>query len=532
VNSTEYYPFDKVPAFSKIDKAYASLNDGLKRFYQFEPNLDGIRLATQTRRNFPVNRSLLHKTLTTQYQNLSVSPQLQSNLDALLEENTFTLITAHQPCLFLGPLFTVYKILSTIKLSQRLNTEQSEYKYVPTFILGAEDHDVEEINHIHLFNKKIVWETEQSGSCGRFNLEGLDDLIAQLKETLGGSANAESILALIQNAFTGYRTYGQASRIFIHDLFNEYGLVILDMDDSGLKNEFKSIIQDEIFNETAQKYIIPAQEEITGAGFKPATFIRPINFFFLGNGYRERIEKEDENFRLQQSGQLFTPEEMKAEIDAAPENFSPNVNVRPVYQEFTLPNVAYIGGGGELAYWLERRQHFEALKVFYPTLIRRDSVMLIESGIATKMEKIALSTDIYFSDIDEIISYFLENHLKEHVEIDQEKSAIESLLDLIVTKGAKADVTLKAAFEAEKVRVLKTLEGLEGRIKRAEKQNNEVKINQIRQVKDKLFPEHQLQERHENFMSYYLKYGSGFFDMLLDHLDPLRSELKIIRLEG
>jgi bacillithiol biosynthesis cysteine-adding enzyme BshC len=532
VNSTEYFPFDKIPAFSKLDKAYASQRVGLKSFYQFEPDPDGIRLATQMRRQYPVNRTLLHETLTTQYQNLSISPLLQSNLDAILEENTFTLITAHQPCLFLGPLFTVYKILSTIKLSQMLNAEQSDYKYIPTFILGAEDHDVEEVNHIHLFNKKIVWETNQTGSCGRFNLDGLEEVIGNLKETLGGSANAESILNRVQNAYSGYRTYGQATRIFIHDLFNEYGLVILDMDDSRLKNEFKSVIQDEIMNETALQNIITTQEEISNLGYKPATFVRPINFFYLGNGYRERIEREAENFRLQQSGQLFTPEEMSVEIDTAPENFSPNVNVRPVYQEFTLPNVAYIGGGGELAYWLERKNHFAALNVFYPVLIRRDSVMLIESGVAAKMEKVALSTDIYFSDIDEIISYYLENILKDHVEIDQERAAIESLLDLIVTKGSKADVTLKAAFEAEKVRVLKTLEGLEGRIKRAEKQNNEVKINQLRQVKDKMFPDQQLQERHENFMSYYLKYGSGFFDIILDHLDPLRSELKIIRLEG
>ncbi|MBK7427234.1 MAG: bacillithiol biosynthesis BshC [Saprospiraceae bacterium] len=227
--------------------------------------------------------------------------------------------------------------------------------YIPTFILGAEDHDVEEINHIHLFNKKIVWETNQTGSCGRFNLDGLEEVIEQLKETLGGSANAESILNRVQNAYSGYRTYGQATRIFIHDLFNEYGLVILDMDDSKLKNEFKSVIQDEILNETALQNIINTQEEISNLGYKPATFVRPINFFYLGNGYRERIEREAENFRLQQSGQLFTPEEMSAEIDSAPENFSPNVNVRPVYQEFTLPNVAYIGGGGELAYWLERK---------------------------------------------------------------------------------------------------------------------------------------------------------------------------------
>ncbi len=532
MNSTEYFPFDKVSAFSKLDAAYSRQDAVLRSFYQFDPNTDGLKKATEARKNYPVNRNLLNEVLTNQYQNLSVSPLLQSNLEALLLENSFTLITAHQPCLFLGPLFTVYKILSTIKLSHQLNADQSDYRYVPVFILGAEDHDVEEINHLHLFGKKIVWETEQAGACGRFSLEGIDEVIAELKETLGGSVNAETLLTRVQNAFSGYRTYGQATRLFIHELFGEYGLVILDMDDSILKNEFKAIIYDEIFNETAQKYIVPIQENITKAGFKAATFVRPINFFYLGNGYRERIEREEENFRLQQSGQLFTPEEMAKEIDSSPEKFSPNVNVRPVYQEFSLPNVAYIGGGGELAYWLERKAHFEALNVFYPTLIRRDSVLLLDAGTAVKLEKTTLSTDIYFSDIDVIISYFLENNLKDHIEIDQEKAAIDSLLDLIVTKGSKADVTLKAAFEAEKIRILKTLEQLEGRIKRAEKQNNEVRINQIRQVKEKMFPDQQLQERHENFMSYYLKFGPGFFDTLLDHLDPLRSELKIIRLEG
>lgn len=532
MNSTEYFPFDKVPSFSKLDASYSRQDAVLRTFYQFDPNLEGLLKATEARKSYPVNRNILHEVLTNQYQNLSISPLLQSHLEALLLENTFTLVTAHQPCLFLGPLFTVYKILSTIKLCQRLNVDQADHKYVPVFILGAEDHDVEEINHFHLFGKKIVWETQQTGACGRFSLEGMDEVITELKETLGGSANAETLLGSIQSAFSGYRSYGTATRLFIHALFGEYGLVILDMDDPILKNEFKAIIHDEIFNETAQKYIVPTQEKISTAGFKAATFVRPINFFYLGNGYRERIERADEHFRLQQSGQLFTPEEMAKEIDSSPEKFSPNVNVRPLYQEFSLPNVAYIGGGGELAYWLERKAHFEALNVFYPTLIRRDSVLLLDAATGAKLEKTTLSTDIYFFDIDVIISYFLENNLKDHIEIDQEKAAIESLLDLIVTKGSKADITLKAAFEAEKIRVLKTLEQLEGRIKRAEKQNNEVRINQIRQVKEKMFPDQQLQERHENFMSYYLKYGPGFFDILLHHLDPLRSELKIIRLEG
>ena len=524
--------FAKSGVFSKIDTAYAEEDEFLHTLIQHPPSLDGLLQAIQQRASFEINRSLLCDTIKRQYANLGIKSELIQNQIQLLEqESTFTVITAHQPVLFTGPLYFMYKAISAIKLARLLNECQSK-PIIPVFVIGGEDHDKEEINHLHLFNKKILWETPQNGACGRFSITDLEPVMQELFQILGESEHALKLKQMLESSFSSERTYGQATFAFLHHLLGEYGLVVVNMDEISFKKQFQTIIKDEIIHHTSKKIIEKTQIKIQGAGYKPATFLRDINLFYLIDGHRVRIESSDEGYFMQELDLHFTKEDILNEIERYPERFSPNVNMRPLFQELIFPNIAYIGGGGELAYWMERKDHFSHYEIPYPVLVRRDSAIWIDKNTSSKIDKLQLEVEDFMQDVDVLIHKYLEQNMDAQLDISSERDKIEVTLLQIVDKAQKVDPTLRGAFEAESIKILKMVESLGSRIIRAEKQKQEIQIKQIRQVKEKLFPGGGLQERHENFMQLYLHYGPELFEILLNQFDPLRKVLKIIRDEG
>jgi len=526
-------PFDKDNLFSKIDTDYTTGSPSLRAFYVHDASIQGLLDALDIKKTHQQDRSMLVNVWTQQYEALAVpTAEAIASIKTLTEPTTFTITTAHQPVLFTGPVYFIYKAISAISLARKLQSQKPEYSFLPVFVIGGEDHDREEINHLHLFNKKIEWDSEQEGPCGRYSLEGLGQVLEELYGVLGENPHALELKEMLATSFTSDRTYGAAMQCFVHHLLGPYGLLVLNMDDAELKKAFIPIMKDEVLKKRSKALISLTQKEIEKAGYKPATYLRDINLFYLTNQKRERLEHEAGKYIVQNGGPEFTEAELLQEIEAHPERFSPNVNMRPLYQEVVLPNLAYIGGGGELAYWLERKSHFDHYQIPYPVLVRRDSVFWIDKGLSKKMTKLGLEFQDFVDDIDQIISNYISEVSKNELTVDEEKEGIISLLQQIADKGAIVDPTLKAAFEAEAVRVVKSIDSMASRIVRAEKHKHDTTINQIRQIKDKLFPGGNLQERHDNFMSMYLPYGRKFFDVLLDQLDPLRSELSIIRDEG
>lgn len=526
-------PFDEDNLFSKIDTDYTIGSPSLRAFYVHEPSIQGLTNALDTKKSHNIDRSTLVETWINQYKELNITnPDSIDLIKTLNKHNTFTITTAHQPVLFTGPVYFIYKAISAIVLARKLQKLKPEFNIIPVFIIGGEDHDKEEINHLNLFNKKIEWTTDQEGPSGRYKLDGLQQVLEELYEVLGENQHANELKTMLEESFTEYRTYGQAMQYFVHLLLGQYGLIVLNMDDVSLKRLFIPIMKDEILHGRSKSLIEKTQIEIEKSGYKPATFLRDINLFYLSNQQRERLEKEGHKYVVNNGGPEFSEADLIQELEKYPERFSPNVNMRPLYQEMILPNLAYIGGGGEIAYWLERKSHFEHYQIPYPVMIRRDSAFWIDKSLSKKMTKLGLDFKDFVEEIDLIISNYVAEVSKYELTIDEEKERITGLLQQIANKGATVDPTLKAAFEAEAVRIIKSIESMASRIVRSEKHKHDTTINQIRQVKDKLFPGGNLQERHDNFMSMYLPYGRNFFDVLLDQFDPLLNELKIIRDEG
>lgn len=522
------FSFDQVNQFSKRDKAYANENPSLRPFYKYSVQLDSFPKVIEHKSKEDTNRKVLVDVLKQQYSKLKTSNSVNIQLDKLLNGNTFTIITAHQPSLFTGPLYYIYKIISAINLCKKLKETYPDYNFVPVFITGGEDHDFEEVNHINLFNKKLIWESGEKGSVGEMNTKSLEIVLNELKEILGNSEHATTIFQKIQESHTKNSKYSDAIIEFAHELFQEEGLVILNMNHSNLKRLFIPIIKEEIMDQASFEIVNNEIQNLGKAGFSAQASPRKINFFYLKDQLRERIIKEDRIFKVLNTEISFSEKEMENEIEKYPERFSPNVIVRPLFQEFILPNLAYIGGGGELAYWMERQTQFQHFGINFPMLIRRDSVLWIDKGNYKKMTKLNLSVDDLLKDTEDSIKEFVNEHSEGETSLDQEKNALKRVFENIAEKTTGIEKSLVQRVWAEHAKQLKALEQIETRLIRAEKQKHEVAINQIRSLKEKLFPGNGLQERHDNFLSLYIRYGDTFFNVLLENLDPLEKKFTVI----
>jgi uncharacterized protein YllA (UPF0747 family) len=223
-------------------------------------------------------------------------------------------------------------------------------------------------------------------------------------------------------------------------------------------------------------------------------------------------------------------EEVIAELHEYPDRFSPNVILRPLYQEFILPNLAFLGGGGEIAYWVERKSQFEAAGVAFPMLIRRNSLLLIDESAKGQLEKADLQWEDLLDDYDTIVKNYLRRHSQTDLQFDAELKLINEAFERLAQKAEKIDPTLAKAILAEEVKQSKQFEQLGSRLMRAEKQMQDTNLKRIQKVREKLFPEGGLQERYENFLPYYAVHGQKWIDAIVKICDPLEEKFTVVEL--
>ncbi len=521
-------PFEQVPQLSYKDVAYATANPTLRSFYKYDVSLEGFAQIIEDKKKDNTNRQVLVDVLREQYKAFEINDLVRQNIESLSDQNTFTVVTAHQPALFTGPLYYIYKIISTINLAEQLDKTYPNYHFVPVFVNGAEDHDFEEVNHASIFNKKLEWQSGEKGSVGMMQTASLAGVLEELKSILGESENAQHLYNIVEKAYTVHETYGTATLHLVHELFKDYGLVAIDMNNAELKKLFIPIMEEELLHQASQQYVEKTQQELEKLGFSSQAHVRDINLFYLREQTRERVVREGDTFKVLNTSYTFSKEKIIQELHAHPEHFSPNVVLRPLYQETVLPNLAYIGGGGEIAYWLERKSQFEHFNVNFPMLIRRNSALWIDSGSANRMEKLDLNVEDLLNDTEILIKNYIAEHSEGELSLAEEKAALENLFQQIAEKAKSIDPTLEKSVLAEGAKQVKSVEQIEGRLVKTEKQKHDTALNQIRSLRDKFFPGNGLQERSDNFMSFYVKYGSEFFNILKENLDPFDKNFIII----
>ncbi|MFK7934895.1 MAG: bacillithiol biosynthesis cysteine-adding enzyme BshC [Saprospiraceae bacterium] len=523
------FPFADVPQLSTRDKAYAAQDTSMRPFYKYAVNIDSFAQVIADKQKDTTDRALLVRVLEEQYENYETTAAVKNNIAALADKKTFTVITAHQPSLFTGPLYYVLKIMSCINLAEQLRTQYPDYQFVPIFVTGGEDHDFEEVNHTNLYGKSISWENDETGSVGMMKTGSLAGALAQLKDILGdNSERAVELYDLMERAHTQHEKYSAATIQVVNELFKAYGLVVAGMNHPELKRAFIPIIKKEIFEQPSKALIEAEQQQLDEAGFGGQAYPREINFFYLRDQIRERIVEEDGKFKVLNTDYDFTREQLEKEIDAHPEFFSPNVVMRPLYQETIFPNLAYIGGGGELAYWMERQPQFAHFGLNFPMLVRRNSVMWMDKGNTKKLQKVGLEVADLFTETEALIKQYVKANTENEIKLGREQHELREVFKKIAAKAKEIDPTVAKSVKAEEQKAINSIKGLEAKLLRAEKQQHDIAINQIRNLKDKLFPKNGLQERHDNFMGLYLKYGEQFFATLKAELNPLEDGFVVI----
>ncbi len=523
------FPFEKIPQLSKRDIAYQGNPDLFRDFFQFPSSLDSFSKAITLKSKQHINRSILVKELKNDYATIENSNLVAENINRLSSEQCFTICTAHQPSLLTGPLYYIIKICSAIKASRLLKIEYPEYDFVPIFVHGSEDHDFKEINHLQLFNKKLEWDSDQEGPTGRMNLNGLEDVIEQLYTIIGEGEHAGNLKSYIQSSLGKSKSYGEFMFRFVHHLFGNTGLVQVQMDKPSFKNLFIPIMEEEIVSQSSIQLVEHAQNQLEKLGFSAQAFARPINLFYLGDGGRSRIVEHNGKYSTIDEKNHWSQKEILHLLHEHPEHFSPNVILRPLFQELILPNLTYIGGGGEIAYWLERKSVFEKHNISFPILTRRDSVLLLDQKTKNQFENLGFELEDIFLSPDDLIKGFVQqSDLGEHISVEDQRIKLKQIFDDLAEQASVLDVGYAKSILAEGSRQSKALDNIENRLRKIVKQREEQHLRKLSSIKQRFFPGQSLQERKENFIPFYLKMGPGFIEELIEQINPFDRNFKVL----
>ena len=526
---TDCISYQKSGYFTKLIADYLDKKTELKSLYNRFPTLENFKEQLEEKsQNYPAeNRINLVTALENQYKGFQISEATSTNISLLSNSKTFTITTGHQLNLFTGPLYFLYKIVSTINLCTTLKKEYPSYDFVPIYWMATEDHDFEEINHFNFKNVKINWNKKCNGPVGRLSTEGLKDVLEVFVSELGAGENATYLKELFENSYLKHNNLADATRFLANELFGNKGLVILDGDDKTLKQLFIPFVKKElIYKTTFQK--VSETNAMLEKEYEIQVNPREINLFYIEDNLRERIVFENNLFKINNTTLSFTEKEIIELLENCPEKFSPNVILRPLYEEVILPNLCYIGGGGEIAYWLQLQSTFEANKVAFPILLVRNSVLLATEKQTIKAEKLNLSWGNLFCNQLELFTKKTLEFSKFNLDFSEQKKYLKQQFEKLLLIANQTDKSFIGAVKAQQTKQIKGLENLEKRLLKAEKKIHADKLERIIELQNELFPNQGLQERRNNFSEYYNEYGQEFIDKLFTQLKPLEPSFTTI----
>jgi bacillithiol biosynthesis cysteine-adding enzyme BshC len=529
---TDCIPFRETNYFSSLICDYLDEKDDLKSFYNRFPKLENFKAQLDEKQGSfsSETRTVLVQSLKRQYESVAVSEATQSHIDALSSDNTFTITTGHQLNLFTGPLYFFYKIVSTINLCKQLKAKYPQHNFVPVYWMATEDHDFEEINYFNFKGQKVQWNRDASGAVGELQLNGLDHVFEAFASELNTTTNAETLKQLFKNAYLEHGNLTDAMRYLVNDLFKDYGLVIVDGNDTNLKRLFIPYVEEELMHQTSFDKVSKANSHLNGldGNYKIQVNPREINLFYIIKEVRERIVEVDGLYKVLNTEISFSKSEIQKVLLEHPERFSPNVIMRPLFQEVILPNLCSIGGGGELAYWLQLKSNFEAQKVVFPMLLLRNSVLLMTSKQKEKLEKLDVTVNDLFLKQNELLTKITKQISKVAIDFSSQKTHLQQQFKGLYTLAEQTDTSFIGAVKAQEIKQINGLDNLESRLLKAQKRKLNDYLERVTIVQDELFPRQSLQERNMNFSEFYLEYGGSLIPNLVENLEPLKGEFLVL----
>lgn len=521
----KFQNIDSIPALIKD-----FLDEKINGFEDLNFNAKNIERAIFSEKAFfsLAKRQILVEALRHQHESASLSMLQIDHLNLLEDSQTFTITTGHQLNLFTGPHFFVLKILQTIKTARYLTGKFPDYNFVPIFWMASEDHDFEEINHFSTKNSYYEIKGKSGGAVGKVKTDDLyfiDEFQKEFEDHVFGT----ELIMLIKKAYKKGQTLAQATRILVQDLFSKYGLLIIDGDDLRLKKEISVIFRDELLNSSLAKHTEDTVAFLKKNYGKVQVNPRKINLFHLSET-RNRIDRVGENFKLADTEQSFSSSEILEELTNNPENFSPNALMRPVYQEFILPNLVYIGGNAEIMYWLELKDYFKYVGIPFPVLVPRNSALFLTEKEVKKISNFGLKPEDFVDGFPELTKRILLSNHPIAKTLNEGEKKVNDIFEAISKAAVLTDKTFENLVKAEQTRQLKSFKKMQKRLLKAERIKESEKLSRLQELFLEIHPGGSWQERVYNFSVFYADLGRDWLQNCYKEIDAETSELLIFRI--
>lgn len=488
-----------------IKSDYLNGAENLHSFYRYSfPNEDYSKLISD-RKDFAVDRKLLVRELLEQNRGFSNSQLAMENIQLLARENTFTVTTGHQLVLMGGPMYMLYKIATAIKLAQRIQEIHPEYNIVPVFWMASEDHDWEEINHYHqAFFDKVSYAGTFRGPVGRHVIEPeMEEVLANIPEQF-------------RTLFQPGQDLSTCFRRLILELFGKYGLVIIDADSTALKKTLIPYMEAELEGRGMGNKVIQTSQKLEDSGYNVQILPREFNLFYMGDGDRRLLIPEGDFF-ISKDGRLrFSKTELLRLIRTQPRDFSPNVSMRPLYQEILLPNLAYIGGWAEMSYWMQLKDAFDAAEVFFPLLVPRMSAALLPKEVANEWHALGFAP----IDLETPLHQLKDRYLQQHWDDNDLQSAfakLEQAYSGLVSTIEGIDKPLSGMAAGQAAKSKKLAEKLQQKIRKSMRSRDPEPYKKIESIKNNFHPDGKKQERVLNFTALNPRDYEEFVDLILEY---------------
>ena len=527
-SNATYVSYEQTGKFTSLICDYLNKKPDVAPFFNHFPDVEGVQKTIRERQQFPTDRNLIANVFDASYLNAGATESQLKHIQLLRNENCFTVCTAHQPNIFTGYLYFIYKTAHTIVLCNTLKAALPEFDFVPVFYIGSEDNDLDELSRFRMHGKLYKWHTDQTGAVGRMHVDPqLSELIKQIESELAHLPHASELIDLLKRAYAPNTDLAHGIFSLLNSLFGEQGLLVLQPDHADLKSVMTSVFKDDLLQHIPQS-VVSETNEALGKQYGLQVNPRQVNLFYLRDGIRNRIDRRGNTFSVDGTVIRFSESEILEELNSHPERFSPNVILRGLYQETILPNIAFVGGGSEVAYWMQLKALFSHYKVPYPLLVLRNSFMIMNSKQEHKLNELDIDPADLFKDETALANEMVVKWAGANITLEKEMHMGRQYFAHLREQAGAVDKSLQQHVHALEVDLLKKIETLEKKMLKAERKKQAIQLQRIWKLKSELFPNNNLQERVDNFMPYFAEYGQAFIDVILKHSRSLEQEFGVI----
>ncbi|MFQ5601909.1 MAG: bacillithiol biosynthesis cysteine-adding enzyme BshC [bacterium] len=521
--------------FDNFEKVSEFYNGNYRNLSTFLERTDGIKSKQR-----PLGQ--LVPILKEQNQCFGCGTLTLEKIDLLLEGRACAVVTGQQTGLFGGPLFTVYKALTAIKLAERLS-RNCDGCFVPIFWLASDDHDFREVNHIHFIDKnnqpiRLSYDGHPVDSklpVSRIQIAPeIAEIIEQIDQATHPSEFKENVLQHLSQAYRAGAAFSQAFGVWLTHLFKSFGLIFMDASDARIKKLGQPVFHKEIAERspsTEQGLKANARLQVKDYHIQVQLHEGILNLFFAEKE-RHALELQNNKFIVKGGDLAFDKAQLLELVQEKPQHFSPNVLLRPILQDMLLPTVAYVAGPAESAYYAQMKGIYEAFGLTMPIIYPRKSITLLESKIEKVLDNYQLQVSDFWGKVDSLITEIVKAQLPESLEqsIAETSASVDEKLQALTEQVLKFEPTLENTVDQTRGRILNQIEGLEKKILQAYKKRNDVITQQIYKAKNSLYPNNLVQERELNILPYLFKFGFDFIDQLYEAMDISHFDHQIIRL--